>query len=329
MFLLAICIPTYNRSESLHKCLFSISKNNLGKNIQICISDNSDKKINYRTIRKFKKKMNIDYIHNKRNLGRVKNYLNVIKMAKSKYIWMIGDDDIILNDKIRSLVGLLKNFHFIDLFYVNSFFDKKFKKQINPLKLDYSEFSLSSSLNESKVMSFDELLDPKISNDFLGGMFNIIFKKEKWDRYKYLIQKKCFYEDSHFKYLESTFPHVKVIANAFFHSKVFYISKPYLFSSSEYREWKDLSPIVNLRLLEIIDEYKKLGLNKLKYIKCKNYALRFYLPDVLRVAIKVKNKRFYLVMLFKSLFHNFLYPNFYLSIIYYVWYKFLNLIKWK
>jgi len=323
-YLLAICIPTYNRSSSLYNCLLSISKNRLSEKIQICISDNSNRNLNYRTIKKFKKKLNIDYIHNKINIGRVRNYLNVIDMAKSKYVWMIGDDDIILNDAISGLILRLKKFHFIELFYLNTYNENVIDKKFNLLNINFKNLTLSSKFTDEKIMNFKELINPKISNDYLGGMFKIVFNKKNWEKNKHYIQKKIFYEDENFKFLESTFPHVRIIANSFFNSKVYYIGKPYLLSLGGYREWSLLSPIVNLRILEILAEYKKLGLNTYQYIICKNFALRYFLPDILRIIFKIKKIKTYNVKLTKIIFVNFLYPNFYLSIFYYIWYKILS-----
>ena len=65
---LSICIPTYNRFNELKNCVnsiyFAYSKFNKIK-LEICISDNSYKSTNLKTVRsyrkKFKNKVKINY----------------------------------------------------------------------------------------------------------------------------------------------------------------------------------------------------------------------------------------------------------------------------
>ena len=108
--LLSICIPTYNRPEDLRNCLNSImSQKNLSKkSFEVCISDNCSKANIFKYIKPFKKKLNIKYQRNKRNIGFAMNVLNVSLMAKGKFIWFLGDDDLVVNNSIEYLIKLIK-----------------------------------------------------------------------------------------------------------------------------------------------------------------------------------------------------------------------------
>ena len=53
--LLSICIPTYNRPESLLNCLNSLVLQGR-KNFEVCISDNCSKINIYQLIKPYKKK---------------------------------------------------------------------------------------------------------------------------------------------------------------------------------------------------------------------------------------------------------------------------------
>ena len=105
--LLSICIPTYNRPEHLKNCLNSISKQN-SKNFEVCISDNASKTNLVKIIKPFKKKFKIRYKRKKKNLGFAMNVLNVSLMAKGKFIWFLGDDDLLTNNSIKTLLKLIK-----------------------------------------------------------------------------------------------------------------------------------------------------------------------------------------------------------------------------
>ena len=56
--ILSICIPTYNRKESLYYCLKSLAKQTT-KEFEVCISDNSSNYNIKELLKPFKKKLNL------------------------------------------------------------------------------------------------------------------------------------------------------------------------------------------------------------------------------------------------------------------------------
>ena len=90
--LLSICIPTYNRPISLANCLNSFyQQKKINKNdFEICISDNCSKQNITKVIKPFKKKLNIRFSKNKKNLGFAMNVLKVSLMAKGKIYLVFG-----------------------------------------------------------------------------------------------------------------------------------------------------------------------------------------------------------------------------------------------
>ena len=68
MKLISICIPTYNRPFLLKNCLNSIysAQKKYKIDFEICITDNSDLKTNKLIIKKFKSKLPIKYLNNKK-----------------------------------------------------------------------------------------------------------------------------------------------------------------------------------------------------------------------------------------------------------------------
>ena len=105
--LLSICIPTYNRPERLLNCLNSIAAQKNKNNFEVCISDNCSKFKIEKLIRPFKKKINIRFQRNKKNLGFAVNVLKVSLMAKGKFIWFLGDDDMLNKHSISYLINLI------------------------------------------------------------------------------------------------------------------------------------------------------------------------------------------------------------------------------
>ncbi|WP_162174129.1 glycosyltransferase [Clostridium akagii] len=93
--ILSICIPTFNRSGYLDKCLKSIfDQVGNDSNIEVVVSDNDSddntKEIVDKYMNKFK---NIRYFKNEENLGADKNVLLALKRGRGRFISAHGDDD--------------------------------------------------------------------------------------------------------------------------------------------------------------------------------------------------------------------------------------------
>jgi glycosyltransferase involved in cell wall biosynthesis len=53
--------------------------------------------------------MPVRYIKNDYNLGSSLNIINCYKMAKGKYVWVLGDDDYLTEDAIGFIINILRN----------------------------------------------------------------------------------------------------------------------------------------------------------------------------------------------------------------------------
>ena len=183
--LLSVCIPTYNRAQNLENCLNSIkiaSKKIDPSLVEICISDNASKDKTNTVVQKFRKCLNLKYKKNKINLGIPKNFLNVVEMAKGKFIWLIGDDDLLLPNSLKEALKLLNINKNLDFFYVNAYhldnnYLINFKKPFDTVNLP-KNLKKFSNFNFDGEISFLNLISPEVSFDFLGGMFLSIFKKK-------------------------------------------------------------------------------------------------------------------------------------------------------
>ena len=121
--ILSICIPTYNRANYLNNCLHSIISCNhdKAKKFQVCVSDNCSTDNTKLVVKKAAKFLNIRYIRNPVNIGVHLNFLNVVSMADTEFVWMLGDDDLLMPYAIDKIFDLIKKNENVDFFYVNSY----------------------------------------------------------------------------------------------------------------------------------------------------------------------------------------------------------------
>ena len=323
--LISICIPTYNRPESLLNCLNSLSLQT-NKNFEVCISDNCSKKNIKNLIRPYKKKLKIRFNRNKKNLGFALNLLKASLMARGDFIWFLGDDDLLVIHAIEKLSFLIKknkncNFFWVNTYYLNAEYLKRFSKPFNTKYLP-KNMKTHSPLKKSKKINFYGLIDHRICFDFLLGFFVNCFRRKLWEKNLHVIDYKLMKDPKTWSNFENTAFFIKVFCEAFGNSKAFFCAKPLSVNLSGIREWSGLYPLVEIvRLPEALDYYRSKGLNFFQYIYSKNYSLRNFFNYFFKIIINGEKMGLQYINFRKHFFKNLIYPNAWLSIIYFVFRK--------
>lgn len=108
--LLTIAIPTYNRLDMLKICLNEVLYQAHEKSVEIIVSDNhSNDGTEQYMLRITQEHPNVSYFRNNENIGPDRNFLNCYSKAKSEYVLLIGDDDLLLPGAIESILFELVN----------------------------------------------------------------------------------------------------------------------------------------------------------------------------------------------------------------------------
>ena len=99
---IGICIPTYNRAFYLDRLLQSLSiEARQNANMRIFISDNCSSDKTEEIIITHAKSIDLRYNVNKHNLGADQNYIQVMRMADTDYVWLLGSDDLAHSDSVK------------------------------------------------------------------------------------------------------------------------------------------------------------------------------------------------------------------------------------
>lgn len=141
--LLTISIPTYKRPELLHKCLIEIFQQIYDKpNVAVYIADDSDGSENKKWIEKAIKQHPqaiVNHVINKQNLGIDENIKNCIVSPETEYVWLLGEDDLLMPGAIDTVLRVLStdrpSFVFANYIYCN---DDHTKISSNPVLTEYS-----------------------------------------------------------------------------------------------------------------------------------------------------------------------------------------------
>ena len=111
--LLSICIPTWNRAKILSLSLnsFQDQLTAIGSSeIEIFISDNASDDDTPQIVQSFiDQGMPITYNRNSKNLGAAGNFIKCMQWASGKYIWLLGDDDLLKDGAVSYILDLIRN----------------------------------------------------------------------------------------------------------------------------------------------------------------------------------------------------------------------------
>ncbi|GKX63862.1 hypothetical protein SOASR032_24310 [Pragia fontium] len=124
---LTICIPTYNREKIVCNQLRSILENVPNNDVEIMIRDNASDDNTYESLSEIislSEREQITLSKNLTNLGLVGNILRMLEDVNTKFVWFVGDDDV-LHPEVFDLVkkelmdingygGLFLNYKCID-----------------------------------------------------------------------------------------------------------------------------------------------------------------------------------------------------------------------
>lgn len=103
---LSICIPTFNRADTLKEALDSVLIQLEGNiKIDLLICDNASSDNTQEIVNQYQRHFPIIRYHrNPENIGFDGNIVNCIKYAQGEYVWFLSDDDILLKGTLERVI---------------------------------------------------------------------------------------------------------------------------------------------------------------------------------------------------------------------------------
>ena len=110
--LLSICIPTWNRSQYLRQslaCLMEQMRDIDRGELELFVSDNGSTDDTRKVVEEFVEKgLNVTYNRNDSNIGPDRNFLKCLCSASGRYVFLLGDDDILTEGAVKFLLDSLR-----------------------------------------------------------------------------------------------------------------------------------------------------------------------------------------------------------------------------
>ncbi len=108
--LLSLCFPTYNRGALMAQQLERLNSMApaLLKQMEIIVSDNCSTDDTEKIVKGYiEGGLPCSYYKNSSNLGMDGNFVACFKRATGKYVWLLGDDDTIIESSLEKLLSFL------------------------------------------------------------------------------------------------------------------------------------------------------------------------------------------------------------------------------
>ena len=289
--LLSICVPTYNRAKFLRVMLQALLPQvaELQDQVEVWIIDNASPDDTQEVLRESEALGPFHNIRNDENIGPLRNVLKgPCELATGKYVWVIGDHNLMVPGAIRQLVSTLNSQPELRLFYANSRvtdYPANWPENAKGGHDGFFHYTASNELADRRVEHWQELI--RSQSYLCTQVYAHIVRTEIWQAYWKERDIPESYTDS-----ASTYPHTHMIADAALDEPAWYIGTPLLTIFNGAQSWGALDTqfkVFFIGLPDLIELFRKRGLEPTRICDAKKCArscvrelmlTRFQMPTV-------------------------------------------------
>jgi len=282
--LLTVCVSTYNRGDKLAKNLKNWFDLNNHKNseVELIVCDNCSTDNTNSICNKFLAQNKFTYIRNEANVGILGNLEICAERASGKYVWIIGDDDLVKPNAMELVIEIIKKHSDIPLIYVNySYIEKLCKTSDNP-KRNVKEVYVSSSQSDGLYRIANLCTN---NENFFTGIYTCIFENKH--------AKKAFVCENSalpFSDLKTSAPSSYYVLNNLMNSYGYWVSMPQIVIDLDV-SWTTFIPIWVLKIVpEMHDLAISRGASANEVNFWRDYHVKFIYQNLKRFFEQKNNK---------------------------------------
>lgn len=161
MHRISVCVPTYNRPDTLRQLINSFLRQ-VYKNKELVISDDTPNDTIKNLVKSFNNK-SIKYFHNKTSLRFAKNFEACMQRATGDYLITLGDDDVLLNPEVLT--------NYVHIFKTNPQVAFVYSNQVQFSDAMKIEYIINFVLTDTYVNKGEEAMkDVWMRSLFIGGI---------------------------------------------------------------------------------------------------------------------------------------------------------------
>lgn len=119
-YLLTVAIPTYNGANTICDML-DLLLPQIDDRVEVLVSDNCSTDNTAEIISKYKEIYpQIKYVKNEKNIGPDANFLNALRISHGKFVLLLSDDDIFIENSLDNILFFLEENPDITLAYLHT-----------------------------------------------------------------------------------------------------------------------------------------------------------------------------------------------------------------
>jgi glycosyltransferase involved in cell wall biosynthesis len=164
--LLSVCVTTYNRARWLAHSLPLILRQTAPYRdmVEVLVCDNASQDDTAAIATKFRHHSHFTYHRNRENIGMLRNLGASCDQARGHYVWVIGDDDLMVEGTIERVLGAITKHPETELVYTN---------------YAYTRFDRPEELADvTHVVRGSRAISGEIRDEFAGRVSSIATKSE-------------------------------------------------------------------------------------------------------------------------------------------------------
>jgi glycosyltransferase involved in cell wall biosynthesis len=264
--LLSICISTYNREEWLAVSLKNLTRilPNPHTDIEIVVCDNASSDHTPDVVKPYQKRADFRYYRNPTNVGMLGNLRVTAHHARGRYIWILGDDDLVKPGSIEKILQVIQTHPDTALVYLNYAYTRQDDaKEVTDLDVFLNESTPIVSPGRDIVGPVSRISTQ--SENFFTAIYCLVFRRDHALR-AYSQNT----EGRPFSTMLSCIPTTYYTLNFMMKEPAYWVGEPQLVVNMNV-SWMKYAPLWILeRLPEAHELAEKMGADPVEIDRCRN-----------------------------------------------------------
>jgi glycosyltransferase involved in cell wall biosynthesis len=177
--LLSICITTYNRAPWLNITLQQLSRLTAPYSdvVELIVCDNASSDDTPKVAARYEGLPGFRYLRNKVNVGMLGNLRETVHHARGRFVWIVGDDDIVKQGALEKILSVILEWPTISLIYLNyAYTNRDAPKRIDELDAFIADSIPITPPCEDRCAAISELAT--LSENFFTAIYCLIFRRD-------------------------------------------------------------------------------------------------------------------------------------------------------
>ena len=177
--ILSVCISTYNRAEWLASSLrnWTAQHPTPHQDVELFICDNASSDHTSEIVQPYLDRSDFVYHKNTVNVGMLGNLRETAHLAQGNYIWIIGDDDLLLPGAIDRVLNVINNNQDIALVYLNYAYTREDDaRNIKDMEKFFKEATPIAPAEEDRIGPIRDICAR--NENFFTAIYTLVFRRD-------------------------------------------------------------------------------------------------------------------------------------------------------